>query len=195
MAILLSTLILAPIRVSSSTYLKRFSKMLSVTVLVPSAIPRITAICGCISVGNPGYGSVVTCVWCSFPSEIIRTASSNSSTLHPASTSLAVVASRCFGITSFTSTSPPAAAAANIKVPASIWSGITEYSVLCSFSTPTIRITSVPAPRIFAPILFKKFATSTTWGSFAAFSITVFPSAMDAAIIIFIVAPTDTLSR
>ena len=56
------TLMLAPIRVNSSTYLKRFSKILSVTVLVPSEIPRTTAICGCISVGNPGYGSVVTCV-------------------------------------------------------------------------------------------------------------------------------------
>ena len=56
------TLMLAPIRVNSSTYLKRFSKILSVTVLVPSEITRTTAICGCISVGNPGYGSVVTCV-------------------------------------------------------------------------------------------------------------------------------------
>ena len=56
-------------------------------------------------------------------------------------------------------------------------------------------MTSVPAPRIFAPMLFKKFATSTTCGSLAAFSIIVFPSAMDAAIIMLMVAPTETLSK
>ncbi len=55
-----STLIQAPIRESSSAYLKRFSKILSVTILVPSASARVTAICGCISVGYPGYGSVFT---------------------------------------------------------------------------------------------------------------------------------------
>ena len=179
---------------SSSTYLKRFSNMLSVTVLVPSAIPKSTAICGCISVGKPGYGSVVTCVCFKCPSDITLTESSNSSTWQPTSNSFAVVASRCFGMTSFTSTLPPVAATANMNVPASIWSGMTEYSVACNFSTPTILMTSVPAPLIFAPMLFKKFATSTTWGSLAAFSITVLPSAMAAAIIILIVAPTETLS-
>ena len=46
-----------------------------------------------------------------------------------------------------------------------------------------------------APILFKKLATSTICGSFAAFSITQIPSAKEAAIIMFIVAPTDTLSK
>ena len=58
------------------------------------------------------------------------TASSNSSTSHPISSSFAIVASRCFGITFNTVTSPFVAAAANMNVPASIWSGITEYSVL-----------------------------------------------------------------
>lgn len=72
---------------------------------------------------------------------------------------------------------------------------ITEYSVSWNFSTPLIRITSVPAPRILAPMLFKKFATSTICGSFAAFSITVLPCASDAAIIILIVAPTETTSK
>ena len=119
-AILLSTFISAPILVSSSTYLKRFSNMLSVTVLVPSAIPKSTAICGCISVGKPGYGSVVTCVCFKCPSDITLTESSNSSTWQPTSNSFAVVASRCFGMTFFTSTLPPAAATANMNVPASI---------------------------------------------------------------------------
>ena len=49
-----STFILAPILASSSTYLKRLSKMLSVTILVPCASASATPICGCISVGNPG---------------------------------------------------------------------------------------------------------------------------------------------
>ena len=53
-AVLLSTLIFAPIRASSSTYLKRFSKMLSVTMLLPLARARATVICGCMSVGKPG---------------------------------------------------------------------------------------------------------------------------------------------
>ena len=55
-----STLMFAPIRESSSAYLNLFSKILSVTMLVPSASARVTAICGCISVGYPGYGSVFT---------------------------------------------------------------------------------------------------------------------------------------
>ena len=54
---------------------------------------------------------------------------------------------------------------------------------------------SVPAPLILAPILFKKLATSTTWGSLAAFSSMVCPSARAAAIIILMVAPTETTSR
>lgn len=54
MAVFPSTLMLAPILVSSSTYLKRFSNMLSVTMLVPIDNPKVTAICGCISVGKPG---------------------------------------------------------------------------------------------------------------------------------------------
>ena len=39
-----STLIWLPIRASSSTYLKRFSKILSVTILVPFASASVTAI-------------------------------------------------------------------------------------------------------------------------------------------------------
>ena len=53
--------------------------------------------------------------------------SSNSSTSHPISNNLAVVASKCFGITFFINISPFVAAAATINVPASIWSGMMEY--------------------------------------------------------------------
>ena len=56
-------------------------------------------------------------------------------------------------------------------------------------------ITLVPAPFIFAPILFKKVATFTISGSLASFSITVFPLAFTAASIVFIVAPTLGISR
>jgi len=56
-------------------------------------------------------------------------------------------------------------------------------------------ITLVPAPFIFAPILFKKVATFTISGSLATFSITVFPLAFTAASIVFIVAPTLGISR
>ena len=45
-----------------------------------------------------------------------------------------------------------------------------------------------------APIVFKKLATSTICGSFAALSIIVVPLAKTLANIIFIVAPTDTIS-
>ena len=148
-----------------------------------------------MSVGNPGYGNVLTCVCFNSQFPNTRIASSSSVIWHPISINLADIASKCLGITFFTTISPFVAAAANINVPASIWSGIIEYSVPCNAFTPLIRITSVPAPLILAPMLFKKFATSTTCGSFAAFSKIVLPSAKTAAIITLIVAPTDAISK
>ena len=92
--------------------------------------------------------------------------------------------------------SPFVAIAANIKVPASIWSGTTEYVILFfNFFTPFIFILSVPAPIMLAPAEFKKFATSTICGSLAAFSIIVVPFAKTLASIILIVAPTETISK
>ncbi len=73
-------------------------------------------------------------------------------------------------------------APATRKVPASIRSGITSCSAPCSSLTPSTTICGVPAPSIRAPILFKKFAKSTTSGSQAASSITVVPSASTLAI-------------
>ena len=125
-AVLPSTLIWHPIRFNSSTYLNLFSNMLSVTILVPWASARTTAICGCISVGNPGYGNVLTLVLLRLPLLITLTQSSPSITSQPTSISLADNDSRCLGITSLTTTSPRVAADANINVPASIWSGIIE---------------------------------------------------------------------
>ena len=67
------------------------------------------------------------------------TASSNSVTSQPISISFAEIASRCFGMTFCTITSPRVIAAAHINVPASIWSGMIEYSVPCSLWTPRMR--------------------------------------------------------
>ena len=61
--------------------------------------------------------------------------------------------------------------------------------------TPRTLMTSVPAPRTSAPHIFKKLARSTTWGSLAQFSSTVWPSAMTAESMAFMVAPTLTLSK
>jgi len=49
----------APMRMSSWTCMKRFSKMFSVTVLVPSAWVARAMYWACMSVGKPGYSSVV----------------------------------------------------------------------------------------------------------------------------------------
>jgi len=95
----------------------------------------------------------------------------------------------------FITISPFVAKAASINVPASIWSGTIEYVILFFNSfTPFTLITSVPAPRISAPRVFKKLATSTICGSFAALSIVVVPSAKTLASNTFIVAPTETTS-
>ena len=56
-------------------------------------------------------------------------------------------------------------------------------------------MTSVPAPRICAPILFKKVAKSIISGSRATFSIMVVPLALTAANSTLMVAPTETKSK
>ncbi len=57
-----------------------------------------------------------------------------------------------------------------------------------------MRMQSVPAPWILAPIAMRKLARSTTSGSRAAFSSKVSPSASVAAIIRFSVPVTVTVS-
>jgi len=73
-------------------------------------------------------------------------------------------------------------------------SGMIEWVAPCKRSTPWMRITSVPAPEMRAPMLIRQLARSTTSGSRAAFSITVSPSARQAAIIRFSVPVTVTMS-
>ena len=54
---------------------------------------------------------------------------------------------------------------------------------------------AVPAPEILAPILLRQSATSPISGSRAAFSITVVPCAIAAAIIAVWVPPTVTFGN
>ncbi len=86
-------------------------------------------------------------------------------------------------------------APANKKVPTSIRSAKTEYSVPLSFLTPSTTMVSVPAPCMLAPIAVRNRCNSTNSGSLAAFSIVVRPSAITAAISMFSVAPTEGKSR
>ena len=48
------TLIRAPMRFSSDTCMKRFSKIVSVTMAAPSDTAISAMNCACMSVGNPG---------------------------------------------------------------------------------------------------------------------------------------------
>ena len=90
----------APMRTSSGTCMKRFSKMFSVTRLTPSAWVTNAIYWACISVGKPGYSSVDMLAAHSFPAARTRTVSGPStSTRTPVSSSLAITAPRCAGIT------------------------------------------------------------------------------------------------
>ena len=86
---------------------------------------------------------------------------------------------------------PLVMAPATKYVPASILSKSTFHSKLPSESTPVISIVDSPAPLIEAPDLLRKFASSTTSGSFAQFFSVVFPLVKTAAIIRFSVPVTD----
>ena len=88
--------------------------MLSVMTLTPEASDMHTAICGCMSVGKPGYGIVLTLARRMTPVRCTRMASSYSAIFTPISRSLAEMQSICLGMTFWMSTSPPVAATAAI---------------------------------------------------------------------------------
>ena len=90
---------------------------------------------------------------------------------------------------------PLVTAAATRYVPASILSAGILKVVPVNSSTPSILISSVPAPEILAPIEFKKSAKSEISGSFATLVKVVNPSASEAAIIRFSVPVTVTPSN
>ena len=86
---------------------------------------------------------------------------------------------------------PRVEAKAAIRVPATILSPTTLWFVGFKVLTPSIVISLVPSPIIWAPIFFNILTMSTISGSLAAFSIIVVPSAKTAANNEFSVAPTD----
>ena len=79
---------LAPMRLSSPTCMKRFSKMFSVTTEVPSACVMRAMYWACMSVGKPGYSSVDMSLAVSEPPEWTRTLSLPTSSLTPQSSRL-----------------------------------------------------------------------------------------------------------
>ena len=195
-ATLPSTWILAPRRTSSLTCMKRFSKIVSVTVAVPWAMQLSAMNWACMSVGKPGY-SVVRKPWAlsvAPPVLCTRMPPSTACTLAPASRSFSMTASRWSARPWRSTTSPPVAATAHRKVPASMRSATTRWVQPCSFSTPWMRMRLVPWPSIFAPMAISISARSEISGSCAAFSSTVSPSASAAAIMKFSVPVTVTMS-
>ena len=175
--------------------MKRFSKMVSVITLVPSARPSSVIIWACMSVAKPGNGLVTTSVGRGRPSRWTRMRSVPTSSRAPAASSLSSTAARWSGTTSRTVTSPPVIAPATRNVPASTRSGMIRCRAPPSSRTPSISIRSVPAPRIFAPMALSSRARSKTSGSRAAFSRIVVPSASAAAIMRFSVPVTVTRSK
>ena len=96
--------------------------------LVPLDNASVTAICGCISVGNPGYGNVLMFVDSRRLSLIHVLRHRILQLLLQFRLIFAEIASKCFGITFLIiMPSPFVATAAVINVPASIWSGMMEY--------------------------------------------------------------------
>ena len=181
-------------RLSSGTCMKRFSKMVSTTRLLPSAMAFMAINCACMSVGKPGWTTVrmsTALGRCCMSMEIQL---SPASMMAPASVSLFNTTSMVFGAALRRTTLPPVIATAQRKVPASIRSGTTLCSQPCSSFTPSMVMVAVPMPLIFAPILTRHSAKSTTSGSMAQFSRMVVPSASVAAISRFSVPPTVTTS-
>ena len=186
----------APRRCSSFTCMKRFSKMVSATVAVPCAMQSSAMNCACMSVGKPGYSVVrkLCALSCAPPALWIRMPSAAASTQAPASRSLSITASRWSARPWRSSASPPVAATAHKKVPASMRSATTWCVQPRSASTPRMRMRLVPWPSICAPMAISISARSVTSGSCAAFSSTVSPSASVAAMSRFSVPVTVTMS-
>src|SRR5574337_548479 len=188
-AVLPSRRMSAPRRCNSCACMKRFSNTVSVTTPVPSATQLSAVNCACMSVGKAGYGAVLMLT--AFGRRPPMSSSIQSSPVEmcaPASSSLASTASSVLARAWRARTLPPVIAAPTRKVPVSMRSGSTLYS------TPCITKLELPAPSICAPIAIRQCARSTTSGSCAALSITVVPCARVAAIMMFSVPVTVTMS-
>ena len=124
-ATLPSIWILAPRRTISLTCMKRFSKIVSVTVAAPCDTALSAMNWACMSVAKPGY-SVVRNDWAfNRPVEAMRIPPSNAVTVAPASRNLSTSASWWSARPCSSVTSPPVAATAHKNVPVSIRSATT----------------------------------------------------------------------
>ena len=181
----------APILLNSGTCINLFSNTVSSIELAPFTSVWRSIIWGCISVGKPGWGIVLIFEgFSSFRFPITDKIFPSCSNLTPIDSSSDLNTPKSSKLTFSIFRFPSVINEAITYVPASILSGIIEYSTPCNSSTPSISMLGVPSPVIFAPILFRKFPKSTISGSLAAFEITVFPGILTAAIIKFCVAPT-----
>ncbi len=132
-----SILMLAPMRTSSWACMKRFSKIFSVITDVPSACVARAMNCACMSVGKPGYSSVlISTALRDWLLAVTRTVSCDSWIFTPTSCSFCSSAPRWRGSHPETIRSPPVSAPAMMKVPASMRSGIMRWRAPRSFSTP-----------------------------------------------------------
>ena len=153
--------------------------------------------------GNPGHGlssifgimpprSVFT--FSSWSEETVRVSPSMSH-LMPSLLKEIFSGLMSFAFTPVIVMEPFVAAARPMNEPISIKSGPMVKSAPPSFFTPSITSMFEPIPLIFAPIRFSMLHRSCTWGSLAAFVISVLPSARTAAITAFSVAVTDASSK
>ncbi len=92
--------------------MKRFSKIVSVTMAAPSATDISAMNCACMSVGKPGYGSVIASAPRRPSRRRTRSASSPSVISTPALRSASATAPRWANWPPSSRTSPPVMAAA-----------------------------------------------------------------------------------
>src|SRR5579883_1949694 len=147
----------APMRTSSRACMKRFSKMFSVMTEVPSAWVATTMYCACMSVGKPGYSSVFMSAAQSGLSPITRMESWEWAVFTPASWSFCSTAPRWAGSQPVILTSPPVRAAAVMKVPASMRSGMMRCLVPRSRFTPFTRMVEVGDFGLTGAVLHQAF--------------------------------------
>jgi hypothetical protein len=170
-------------RISSCACMKRFSKMVSVTMEMPSACVISAMYCACRSVAKPGYSSVVMSTGCSPVAVDAKRGDRRHRcvTVHAGLRQFFDQRAQMLGNAAGYQMSPPVMAPAITKVPASMRSAMISCVAPCSFATPWTDDAGARAFDLRAH-LHQQGARSVTSGSRAAFSITVSPSASTAAI-------------
>ncbi len=149
----------------------------------------------CRSVAKPGYGLVTTLIGRSGLSRRTFTTAPSVVNSTPICSSFQRTTPKWSRLAPTRLSSPPVAAAAIAKTPASIRSAITVCSTAFSWGTPWTVMKPVPPPLISAPILVRNAMTSSTSGSWAVLSMIVVPGVRDAAMIRFSVPVCDGVSR